>query len=262
MPELPDVEHFRMQAAHSGILWMPIGRTEVRDPSILRDVSQQKLAKAVKSRPFTSTQRHGKALFLRIKKNGVVVFHFGMTGRLHIVKGGDDMSEHAHVIFHTKEKSLAFVCPRKFGHISLAESVQEYVVEQELGDDARCVTRERFMEVLEGSGKSLKSLLMDQHRIAGIGNIYADEILFKAGMHPRMRASDLSGPQKDTLFHAMRSVLEEAIHAGAAAENMPEAYLIRHRSNEGICPRDGSRLDRFEVNGRTTYICPEHQQEE
>jgi formamidopyrimidine-DNA glycosylase len=105
----------------------------------------------------------------------------------------------------------------------------------------------------------LKSVLMDQSLISGIGNIYSDEILFQAGIHPEKGVDTLDEKAIHHLFMTLREVLETAIEAGAEIEKLPDTFLIPHREKKGVCPRCGLPLHTVTVSGRTSYYCPQQQ---
>jgi formamidopyrimidine-DNA glycosylase len=105
----------------------------------------------------------------------------------------------------------------------------------------------------------VKAALMNQAVLAGIGNLYADEILFQAGVHPRAAPRRLSRATLRRLYRTMERVLRAAIAARAEPANLPRTFLLRHRGDDGRCPRCGRRLRTMRVSGRTTYYCPRRQ---
>lgn len=105
----------------------------------------------------------------------------------------------------------------------------------------------------------VKAVLMDQESMAGIGNVYADEILFQGGVHPQARASSLDHETLEELFHTVKMVLERAIRHQAQPDQFPDTFLTPHRHDGGTCPRCRTELERVKVYGRTSYFCPNHQ---
>jgi formamidopyrimidine-DNA glycosylase len=153
------------------------------------------------------------------------------------------------------------------GRVGLADDADVFVQAEELGPDALdpAFDLAAFAEATRGRRRDVKSVLMDQTLVAGIGNIYADEILFQAGLHPKTPVSALSEGQRRTLFERIRSVLEMAIACGAGAEQflerLPDDYLLPQREKGGRCPRCGGAIATLKSGGRTSYFCPRCQPE-
>ena len=103
---------------------------------------------------------------------------------------------------------------------------------------------------------------MDQSKMAGMGNVYSDEILFQAGINPRIQFSTLDEDTIERLYHTMKEVLKTAIERQAVPEDLPNSYIIPHRHRDGVCPKGGRPLERVKVSGRTAYYCPHHQGKE
>jgi formamidopyrimidine-DNA glycosylase len=120
-----------------------------------------------------------------------------------------------------------------------------------------------FARCLQGRRQAIKGTLMDQSRMAGIGNTYSDEILFQARINPAIPAGDLDSRRTGILFHAMREVLSTAIKLDPTTEDfrdrLPEDYLLPHRHPGGLCPRDGTELRQLKLAGHTTTCCPKCQ---
>jgi len=261
MPELPDVEVFR-RYLNSTALHQTIRETDVRAQGILEDLTPTKLQSQLKGRQLESTDRHGKYLFARLDNDDWIVFHFGMTGFLRYFQNGQQAPGHTRALFSFENGyHLAFVLQRKLGKIALTPNVRSYVKKQGLGPDAldRDFGLEDFKEALKGTRSSIKSALMDQERIAGIGNIYSDEILFQARLSPRTRASQLGNRSLEALFQAVKEVLSTAIDSQADPGRMPGHYLLPHREKEGRCPICQTEMKSEKIAGRTSYYCPHHQ---
>lgn len=261
MPELPDVEVFR-RYLDSTALHQSIEKVDVLVSDILDDISAKKLQSKVKGRQFESTARHGKYLFANLTDNGWLVFHFGMTGYFHYFKDGDRSPAHTRILFHFDNGyHLAFALQRKLGRLALAEDIDSFVKEQGLGPDAldKTFDLKAFKKTLKRTRSSIKPALMNQRRIAGIGNIYSDEILFQARLYPKAKANQLSNQMLERLFRAMKEVLETAIDSQADLREMPRHYLLPHREKGGECPVCGTDLKHQKISGRTSYYCPECQ---
>jgi formamidopyrimidine-DNA glycosylase len=259
MPELPDVETFRRYFDATS-LHQEIEGVQVKESTLLAGVTQPTLEHALLGNQFQSSERVGKYLFGRLNQGDWLVFHFGMTGSFQYFKDPAAEPDHTGILIRfTNGYHLAYIDVRKFGMITLAKSIDSFISEKKLGPDALTISFEQFRELLKGRHSSVKSILMNQSIVSGIGNIYSDEILFQAGIRPEKRVDSLKDEMVHTLYTTIRDVLETAIEAGAATEKLPKTYLIPHRERGGICPRCGRPLFTTKVSGRTTYFCPENQ---
>lgn len=258
MPELPDVETFR-RYLNSTSLHRQITDTDIHAPRMLKGVSASKVVRALKGHEFKSTCRRGKYLFAELDGNGWLVLHFGMTGYLAYAKGSDDPPEHSRLIIRFENGyRLAGVWSRRLGRIGLSDSPDAFIEKEELGPDAYDpeIPSVKFKEMLSNRRGSVKSALMDQQFMAGVGNIYGDEILYQAHIHPRTEARDLSDRDVDNLHRKMRHVLKLAIERQADPERLPDSWLLRHRNEGEKCPACGGSIKAEKISGRTAYVCP------
>jgi|SRR5262245_26814135 len=259
MPELPDVESFRRILQRNAASRV-IKQVEVRDEWILRGVSAHALQKQVQGKRLTSTSRHGKFLFAALEPKGFLAFHFGMTGYFHSYRDHEPEPRYNRVILHLDDgKQIAFNCRRRLGSIRYLQDLENFIVKQKLGPDALRVDFETYLERLRRKKGRVKCVLMDQSVLSGIGNIYADEILFNARIHPRSAVAAMDDRQTRLLFDATRTVLKTAVDRNADESRFPRTYLIRHRRKGGSCPRCGSMLETLTACGRTAYLCPMEQ---
>jgi len=255
MPELPDVETFKRYFDATS-LHQRVGHVDVRDAYILKGISARELARGLKGRRFKSTRRHGKHLFVRADDDLWVRLHFGMTGSLQYFKHDEQAPRHTRVLFvFANAHSLAFEDQRKFGEIGLIEDVNDFLKKRALGPDALDIDLSQFRAIFRKRGGAVKTILLNQKLIAGIGNIYADEILFRARIHPATQVSTLKEKAVTKLFRAMRNILKKAIEADADADLMPKSWLLPHRSKGGKCPRCGRELKSAKIGGRTAWFC-------
>jgi formamidopyrimidine-DNA glycosylase len=255
VPELPDVEVFRRSFARSG-LHREIGRVEVRDPALLRGVHRDRLRQTLRGHELTTTRRHGKHLFAKTDEAWLVE-HFGMTGYLQPARETDAVPEHTRFILHFKDgRAMVYVDLRRLGSIGLADDPDSFVADERLGPDALAVTEDQLRDLLSGRRGGLKSALMDQELIAGIGNIYSDEILFQARLHPNRPAAGLDRAALGRLHRQTRRVLELAIDRRADPERLPRTWLLGHREDGARCPRGDGRVRRLRPTGRGAYYCP------
>ena len=223
---------------------------------MLKGVSARELARRLKRRRFESSRRHGKHLFVRVDDDLWVRLHFGMTGFLRYFKGNERAPGHSRVVFvFTKNYRLAFDDQRMFGEVGLIENVNEFLKKRALGPDALDVDLVKFKNILMEHRGTVKSILLNQQLIAGIGNLYADEILFRARMHPATEAARLSDKPLRRLFHATRHVLERAIALKTDFNRLPKSWLLTHRGKRGRCPRCGRALKSATIGGRTSWFC-------
>ena len=256
MPELPDVETFKRYLDATS-LYQRIADVEMRSAYVLKGISGKELARRLKGRRFESTRRHGKHLFARTDGGTWLRLHFGMTGSLRYFKGEEKAPPHTRVLFvFAKDYRLAFDDQRKFGQVGLLEDVDEFLRKRALGPDALDIDVAEFKAKLARHRGAVKSILMNQRLIAGIGNIYADEILFHARIHPATQIARLCDKDRRHLFRAMRHVLEKAVHYQADADRMPKTWLLSHRGKGGKCPRCGRGLKSSRIGGRTAWFCP------
>lgn len=256
MPELPEVETFaRYFARHA--LHQKIARVEVRDERILGEIRKETFARKLKGREFTQLRRHGKHLFVEAAGSWVHL-HFGMSGDLAYYREESKEPRFARVVFHFENGAhLAFEDMRLFGLVDLIASAED--ITQRLGVDPLEMTLPRFQELLEKRKGAIKSLLMTQEIIAGLGNLYVDETLYQSSIHPRRPVHRLTKAEQRAVFTAMRRILREAIARHGREAALPAAYLYHHREEGERCPRCGGTIQRTVVFGRTTYFCGKHQ---
>ena len=181
MPELPDVEVFKRYLDATS-LHQEIEEVDVRTRQLLENTSIRHLRRGLEGRRFESTRRHGKNLFAGLDDGDWLLLHFGMTGDLAYFKHIEDDPQYDRLLLtFANGYHLAYVSQRKLGELALIEGVDEFVEQKDLGPDAlNDLGRDTFEEIVAGRRAMAKSLLMDQQTIAGIGNVYSDEILFQA----------------------------------------------------------------------------------
>jgi len=191
----------------------------------------------------------GDELWLRL--------HFGMTGSLHYFKNEEHAPSHVRVVFvFDGNHRLAFDDQRQFGQVSLLGDIDEFLKEHALGPDALDPNLEDFRKILTKHHGAVKPALLNQRLIAGIGNIYADEILFRTRIQPATEISRLGDKALVELFRATHYILEKAIAARADANRMPKSWLLQRRGKTEDCPRCGGKLKSASIGGRTTWFCP------
>jgi formamidopyrimidine-DNA glycosylase len=137
----------------------------------------------------------------------------------------------------------------------LLKDVDEFLKKRALGPDALDISLTQFKEIFGKHRGAVKTILLNQKLIAGIGNIYADEILFRARIHPATQVSALKEKTVAKIFRATRYILKKAIDAKADVDRMPKSWLLPHRGKSGKCPRCGRELKSSTIGGRTAWFC-------
>lgn len=258
MPELPDVEGFR-QVLESCAKGRVIRHVDVRDAGVLHGVDARRLRDALEGRRFGTPERHGKWLLARTG-GPTLVLHFGMTGRLVCWHAEDPVEAHDRVLFTLGgSRQLRFRDQRKLQGLWLAhdESDVEGLLRRQ-GPDALEVDRAEFEEALSSRRGHLKTALTDQSVLAGLGNLLADEILWRARLRPDRGARDLSREDRRRLYDAMRRTLRSSVTAGCVPPR--DSWLTGHRDDrDPRCPRCGTGLRRSRMGGRGTVWCPQCQ---
>lgn len=256
MPELIEVEVYRQHAE------AVVGRTIVDVPRIdelgLRGEDPHDVAEDMIGATVTGTNRRGKLLML-LTDGPVIGLRFGMTGRLivdgdaHIDaliyggKGNKDVWDRYVIAFDHGD--LRIRDPRRLGGLELDPDVSR------LGPDAATISGEQLDVVIGSSTARLKSRLMDQYRLAGLGNLLVDEILWRIGLDPAREARSLDTAQRHALADEIVATVADMTERGGSHTG----DLQEFRFDGALCPRDGTPLARRSIGGRTTYSCPRHQ---
>lgn len=257
MPELPDVEAFRRIASSCG-KGRRIEKVQVVDAGVLRGVSARRLRGELEGRTLAAPGREGKWLIAPTLGGPTVLLHFGMTGQLLCSPSHEPPHRHDRVRLHLDSGHvLGYRDQRKLQGLRLAASradVDRTLAAQ--GPDALSVDAATLRELLDRHHRArVKAVLMDQSVLAGLGNLLADEILWRARIHPTHSAGTLAHGDHRRLYSAMRRVLADSVRAGCVPGR--PSWLTGHREGAAqACPRCGTPLDRGKVGGRTTVWCP------
>lgn len=260
MPELPEVELFtRYFAKHA--LRQPVARVRVLDERILGEIRADAFARKLRHREFTQVHRHGKHLFADA---GTVWLHlhFGMTGDLAYYREASEQPRFARVVFDFANGAhLAYDDMRLFGVVDLTPNPETFIEERSLGADPLDpkFTLAAFRGLLEGRRGAIKSLLMTQEIIAGVGNLYADEVLYETSIDPRRPVDRIADGEVRQLHTALRRLLRDTIARKDRGADYPRKSLILHREEGERCPLCGGEIRKTVVFGRTTYYCGKHQ---
>ncbi len=273
MPELPEVETVArgLQREISGtkIVSVALGKTDFID-------NPEAVERELPGRTVLRVERYGKFLLLRLSANeeaeegdeqAALLVHLGMTGALMPKKVSEPQAKHTHVVMMLGDgRELRYVDPRRFGRIAyLAGDVLAREL-QRFGADPLETGLEEFARRIHGRKARIKALLLDQSVLRGVGNIYADESLWKAKIHPAQLGAGLKREQVEQLYAALQRILKKAILLRGSsisdfldAEGVPGEYQQHHRAygREGKpCFRCKTAVQRVIVAGRSSYFCP------
>ena len=262
MPELPDLECFRLMAERH-FLRHTVSGVAVSDPAALEGITGTALDRDLKGHRLERCERHGKVLFLDFGDARVVVMHFGPAGALRCVAVDDEEPAYTRVrIDFSADGDLAYVNRRRIGRVRLTKSVADFIRRAKLGPDVMDAdfTLADFTARLDGREQPIKLLLMDQAKLAGIGNTWSDEILFQARVRPTAPAGSLDANHQRHLFRAVRETFRTAIDLDPTKadflERLPSDFLLPRRHPDGLCPRCGKALEQVRLGGHTSTFCP------
>ncbi len=262
MPELPDVEVFK-NYLNATALHRKIKTVKVEDDRILSGVSRRALQRRLKGRELLESRRHGKHLFAKLSEDGWLMFHFGMSGFLQFYKNRESRPAHVRMeILFEDGYRLAYDNTRLLGRVGLTRHPKTFAVERDLGPDAmKDLGPKAFRDLMDGKKGMIKPTLMDQKLIAGIGNVYADEILFQARIDPEAQVEDLSESELDQIYRTMLQVFSDAVEAKAETDELPQGFLLPRRKEGAECPRCGDDIEKIKISGRNGFFCPACQRE-
>jgi formamidopyrimidine-DNA glycosylase len=273
MPELPEVETIR-RGLEPLVIGLRIAAVTVRDRRLRTPVAVRSLGRLRGAR-LLAVHRRSKYLLLHTDAGLSLLLHLGMTGRVWVTDAGRPARPHEHVVFAFEGgREMRFADPRRFGMVAVVrtdrlerhpslrglgpEPIGDGLDPAALAEIFWCETRRRK--------KPVKNFLMDARTIAGVGNIYACEALFRAGLHPKRAVGRIARARWGRLVDAVRAVLGEAIEAGGTtlrdfhnAEGEAGYFSVQLRvyDREGkACPRCRSPIRRVVLAGRATFYCP------
>ena len=260
MPELIEVEVYRQLADR--LVGASVEEVVAPDAWFVKGGARPAdVVAAVEGRSVVATRRHGKRLLVDLAGEGPVLgLRFGMTGRLVLddeapigrleYSSGRDLPAWDRFELRFAGGSILRISdPRRLGGVELDPDLSV------LGPDAWSITVGEVVEALRGSRAPLKARLLDQHHVAGLGNLLVDETLWRASLDPARPAADLDRDECRHLARRIRSTITTLHRRGGS--HTGDLQVERHR--EGRCPRDGAELERRTIGGRTTYSCPLHQ---
>ena len=275
MPELPEVETVRRALAPAmedrQILHAHVGRPDLRWP--LPD----RLASRLEGRVVGGLQRRGKYVLLPLDQGETMLLHLGMSGSIRIHQAQPPIGKHDHIVLtmgsgmaNAAESWIAFNDPRRFGWLDLYRGeVHPMLVDMGPEPLGNSFSADHLVAALAGRKGPIKTALLDQALVAGIGNIYACEALFMAGLSPRRKAGTIRGGRADRLVAAIRSVLASAIEDGGTSlrdhvqPGGEIGYFVQRLTVYGrdgqLCGTCGATIRRITQSGRSSFYCPDCQ---
>jgi formamidopyrimidine-DNA glycosylase len=257
VPELPDVETVARRLRRS-IIGRRITGVRLLTPSTIRTPPPQEFVRHLTGRRVVEIGRRGKYLLIRLRPSGTLVTHLRMTGDLLVGPRLAPVHPHTRVVIQFGRLELRFVDQRRFGHMDVVETEEDFGPLQRLGVEPleRSFTLSRWRELLAGRRGTIKGLLLRQDLIAGIGNIYADEILWQARIHPARPSHRLRPDEIRRLHGTIRRVLQRAVAQLSRYGHPVGRFLNARGEDDARCPRCGRPLRTARIAGRTTYFCP------
>jgi len=259
MPELPEVETVVRSIAP--LVGRRIESAEFRCLRILRGGDPERMAASLQGRRIMAVGRHGKFILISLHGGGYLVIHLGMTGRLLL---GSQAGKHTHAIFTLDRGVLLYDDSRQFGCVQFSQDIPERL--RRLGPEPLEVSFADFAAALHRRKTRIKALLLDQRFLRGLGNIYADEALFRSGIHPLAVAFRLRPERARRLHQAILDVLREAIAAGGSSISdyvdgqgrrgfFQTSHRVYQRTGEP-CVTCGTPIRRILVSQRSSHFCP------
>ncbi|MER2063037.1 MAG: DNA-formamidopyrimidine glycosylase [Alkalibacterium sp.] len=269
MPELPEVENVR-KGLRQLITGKTITRVRVLWGNIIKDPSVTEFIHKIEGQKIEDIQRRGKFLLFILSKD-VMISHLRMEGKYRLEKTSVPLTKHTHVIFKLDtEEELRYLDVRKFGKMSLIEKekLSSHPSLKDLGPEPTEESLEtaHLVEAFKKTGRPIKACLLDQTIVAGIGNIYADEILYDAYVHPEKKGNELNSKEIKRLRDSIVSIMNNAVEKGgttirtyANAYGVQGSYqdeLLVYGKTGDRCPRCGDTIEKIKVVQRGTHICP------
>lgn len=270
MPELPEVETVK-RSLEKNIIGKTITSVDIYMPKIIRPDQPEQFKETVCGRQVVQLERRGKYLMLHLSNSLTMLLHLRMTGRLVYLAPGQVQPKHTHVLFYLNNGSqLAFADMRQFGRINLIPTaeLENLPALKKLGPEplGKHFNQHYLQKKLPKRRAKIKALLLDQTFVVGLGNIYADEALHLARIHPERIAASLNANEISTLYQTIVAVLEQGIknrgtsfsdYVDGEGKKGSNQYLLRAYQREGQpCFFCGSIIRRKKVAGRSSYYCP------
>jgi formamidopyrimidine-DNA glycosylase len=265
MPELPEVETIRRELEET-VLGKKIVSVQINNPKVIKEPAKENFANGLKGSAIKDIIRKGKLLIFELSSGKSLAIHLRMTGQL--VYPGD--AKKSRVSFKLSDgKWLDFNDSRLLGELRLLDNWRDLKFIKELGPEPFDLTEGQFKALIAGKKTKIKPLIMDQQVISGVGNLYAAEVLFRAGISPLRPAASLSERERGSLLKEIKDTLKEAIkHRGSSVDQYvqltgkPGSYVKYHRVYDRLgkpCLVCKTPIRRIALAGRGTYFCPKCQ---
>lgn len=268
MPELPEVETIR-QGLSSKLIGKVIRKVNIFLSKISRN-NPQKLQCLLPGLEIEKVDRRGKFLILKLKPQGFLLFHLKMSGQLIYLRDNQPLAKHTHIIFEfTDDSQLRYIDIRQFGYLKYVKSLKQAKELSSLGPEPldKTFTLLQFKNRLAKRPRSkIKQLLLDQSLVSGIGNIYADEILFWAGINPQRKVDSLTETEIEKILASAKKILKEAIKERGTSISLYVDHLNKRGNyadklcvygREGLpCPKCKTPIKKIKLSGRGTHYCP------
>ena len=259
MPELPEVNTV-MKLFREHCLNKKVIQVMVKDDLILRNSSEDEFKKLITGNKFVNTYRQGKYFFGLLENDYSVLFHLGMTGDpVYYFKNQEAPSHERFSIRFEDGTILGYNDPRKFSNIRVLQDYQSYLQEIKLGPDALSISKNDFIEAFEKRKSSVKGVLLNQKLIAGIGNLYADEICFQSKVHPGSNIENLDSTILKTLYTNTKKILKLAVRKNAYYQIYPEDWFWKWRKESKSTAKNRWTVKKAKIAGRTTFWVDEIQ---
>ncbi|MEM8824927.1 MAG: DNA-formamidopyrimidine glycosylase family protein [Pseudomonadota bacterium] len=259
MPELPEVEAFRRRI-ENGALNRTIAAVRLGNDITHIELPGAQDRARLEGGQFTEARRHGKYLFAGSTSGPWLALHMGMAGSVRAYDASEHSPDYARLIVEFEgDRRLAFRDPRKFGWAKIVEAPEDEIEARDLGPDALDIDAGVFADRLSGGRGTIKSALLDQSKLAGIGNLWADETLYQTGLHPETKIGALTDDHIADLHRASTRILRGVCDVNAHYRKLPDAWLIHRRQVGRACSRCSGEITKTKVGGRTSYFCSAHQ---
>jgi formamidopyrimidine-DNA glycosylase len=268
MPELPEVETI-VRRLRLSLIGQKIQSVQVINPGILR-CSQKVFVRTLTGAIIREIRRKGKFILIDLTSDWTLIIHLKMTGQVLIEPGSTLADRHTHVVFHfsSLDFQMRYRDIRKFGFFDLIQgnppNPNPYL--SHLGPDPFEITSNQFIKIVLSRKKTVKALLLDQSLISGLGNIYVDESLFQAKIHPLTKADTLSPARIKDLYRIIKKILTQAIAKQGSTlrdyrrpDGIPGGFQNYHQvyGRTGLpCPFCRSAIEKIRAAGRGTHYCP------
>lgn len=254
MPELPEVNTFK-QYFDAAALQQTIMQVDVSDDKIIRSSDGATFAEKLAGRTFVNSIRRGKYLFADLDNGHSVLLHFGMTGDLKLYQDEEDRPRFERFAFVFQDGNrLGFEDMRKFARINYLDDRDAFIIEKKLGPDALVISEAEFLAAMEGKKTNIKAFLLNQSNLAGVGNLYADEVLFQTRVHPASTVTKIPLKKRKEIFAKTQEVLHEAVEKAPYYKQYEEDWFWNKWRFDGHLAPDGkSKVESGKIAGRTTY---------